>query len=310
MGAQNLGLRGIQGRFYQRLETVTADSWAGRIAMKVDTDQAQETYKWLGMTPAMRQWIGGRQAKGLRETGVTIVNSTYENTLEINVDELRRDKTGQINVRIDDLAGRTAEHWSKLLTDLIITPGNSYDGQAYFGTAHVDGASGTQINALTGSQITALSDVVTPADPTGAEMRVSILKVAQYIMGYKDDQGEPLNANAREFMIMVPMNMWAATMEAISVPTQIVSGAAVANPLTYMDGFRFSAVINPRLSATAVWYMFRTDAPAKPFIMQDELFETGMEDQTFLNNRILFGVKAIRAVGCGFWQYAAKCTNS
>jgi len=309
MGAQNLGLRGIQGRFYQKLETITADSWAGRIAMKVDTDQSQETYKWLGMTPAMRQWIGGRQAKGLRDTGITIVNSTYENTLEINVDELRRDKTGQINVRIDDLAGRTAEHWSKLLSDLLVTPGNAYDATAYFGTAHIEGASGTQVNACTASHITTL-DIATAAVPTGAEMRTNILGAAQYMMGYKDDQGEPLNANAREFMIMVPTNMWASTMEAISVPTQIVSGAAVANPLIYMDGFRFSAVINPRLSSTTTWYMFRTDASAKPFIMQDELFETGMEDQTFLNNRILFGVKAIRAVGTGFWQYAVKCTNS
>jgi phage major head subunit gpT-like protein len=77
-----------------------------------------------------------------------------------------------------------------------------------------------------------------------------------------------------------------------------------------MAGFGWDVVVNPRLTDDDLWYMFRTDGAVKPFIMQDEMFETGTQDDTFLNNRILFGVKAIRNVGNGYWQYAAACQFS
>lgn len=119
MGASGLGSRAIIGKFYAALEAVTGASWVGKIAMMMDSDQESETYKWLGMVPAMREWIGGRQAKGFRENGMTITNKTWESTLEILVDWIRRDKTGQIAIRIAELATRASEHDAKLLSTLI-----------------------------------------------------------------------------------------------------------------------------------------------------------------------------------------------
>jgi phage major head subunit gpT-like protein len=110
-----LSSRAIIGRFYMQLEQALGLNWWPRIAMQFSSDQASEEYKWLGMAPAMREWIGARMAKGLRDNGLTITNKTYESTLPIDVDEQRRDKTGQIQVRIDDLARRVAAHPVKLL---------------------------------------------------------------------------------------------------------------------------------------------------------------------------------------------------
>ena len=142
--------------------------WVDPVSMLFTSDQASETYAWLGQSPAMREWIGGREAKGFRENGITIANKKYEATLEIPLDWMRRDKTGQIQVRIDEMAQRANAHWAKLLTALIeageaATLGTCYDGQYFFDTDHSEGDSGTQSNDIS-------VDITTTTAPTAAEM--------------------------------------------------------------------------------------------------------------------------------------------
>ena len=102
MGASGLSSRAIIGSFYKALTAAARASWAPKVSMMFGTDQESETYKWLGMAPQMREWVGERMAKGLRENGITIENRTFEATLEVLRDELVRDKSGQIMARIAD----------------------------------------------------------------------------------------------------------------------------------------------------------------------------------------------------------------
>jgi hypothetical protein len=44
-------------------------AWVPRVALRVDSDQASEDYKWLGMSPVMREWVGGRAAQGGNGSG-------------------------------------------------------------------------------------------------------------------------------------------------------------------------------------------------------------------------------------------------
>jgi hypothetical protein len=154
------------------------------------------------MAPAMREWVGGRQAKGFRENGITIVNKRYEATLEVLLDEMRRDKTGQVMVRVAELAQRTNAHWAKLLSTLLIAGESAvcYDGQFFFDTDHAEGDSGAQDNDLS-------VDIAVTSAPTAGEMEGAILRLTQQILGFKDDQGEPMNEEARSFLVMVPVNM-------------------------------------------------------------------------------------------------------
>lgn len=92
MSAKGLSSRAIIGRFYQRLEQNPGLEWVAALSNYFTSDQESETYKWLGQVPVMREWIGGRQAKGFRENGITIENKHFEATLEVLVRELRRDK--------------------------------------------------------------------------------------------------------------------------------------------------------------------------------------------------------------------------
>ncbi|HUW35622.1 MAG TPA: Mu-like prophage major head subunit gpT family protein, partial [Planctomycetota bacterium] len=200
-----LGSRAIIGKFYHRLEQEEGKLYIPRIGMRFSSDQESETYRWLGQVPQMREWFGGRNPKGLSHEGITIANRKFESTLEISVDDLRRDKTSQISLRIGELAIRTASHWLKLLNTLIEAGTSSlcYDGHYFFDTAHAEGSSGTQLNALAAGQVPKL-DVTTATAPTPDEMASAILGVIGYMLGYKDDQGEPMNELAREFIVMVP----------------------------------------------------------------------------------------------------------
>ena len=129
-----LSSRAIIGQFYKRLNQNSGMEWIEAISNYFTSDQDTEEYAWIGQSPVMREWAGGRHAKGFTSNGITIENKHFEATLDIPLKHLRRDKTGQINVRIGELATRTNSHWALLLSKLI-TDGETlpcYDGKHFF----------------------------------------------------------------------------------------------------------------------------------------------------------------------------------
>lgn len=319
MGASALGSRAIIGKFFAALQQLTGQFWIDQVSMLFDSVQESETYKWLGQVPAMREFVGGRNAKAFSANGITIVNKVFEATLQVLVDEIRRDKTGQVQIRINELAQRAMSHWTKLLSTLISngtgsTSGLCYDGQYFFDTDHSEGDSGTQLNVLAAAQVTAL-DVGTAAAPTALESARAILGVIGYMMGYKDNEGEPMNENAQKFLVMTSPALWQHL--AGGVHSQTV-GSGESNPVTNIvskEGFDVQIVANARLTYTTQFVVIRTDAPAKAFIRQEEKPITVSalaegSDEEFNNRRHLYGIEAIRNVGYGYWQYAAHATLS
>lgn len=303
--------RAIIGEFYATLEQDVGTSWIDAISNRFESDQDSETYKWLGMSPAMREWVGGRQAKGFRENGITITNKEFEATLEVLVKEMRRDKTGQVMLRVREMAERTNSHWAKLLSTLIIAGEAAvcYDGQYFFDTDHTEGDSGSQSNDLT-------SDVTTTTAPTTGEMETAILKSIEAMLGFKDDQGEPMNENAREFLIMVPVPFMTAAAAALGSQIIVDSSTSRSNTILTMGslgGFKISMATNARLSWTTKFATFRADGQVKSLIRQEEEAVTmsaiaeGSELE-FNENKHRYGVKASRNVGYGYWQRACLTT--
>lgn len=303
--------KGILGVFYQELEDQLDAGWASMLGMEVASNQETETYRWLGMTPHMREWVGSRRAKGLRVEEYKLTNKVYESTLEIPLDDLRRDKFGALQIRIADLARRAgADHWEKLISELILANGTCYDGQSFFSSSHVSGDSGTLTNDLTSTEVPALN-VTTPSAPTRDEMVDAIIGVIQHAYTLKDDQGEPMNGNARGWLVMVPPNMYGPAVGAIS--DRLINSGSSNSLLN--QRFQVEAVANARLTSNTQLYVFRTDARAKPFILQSELPVTASvigagSEEEFKNRRWLFGCEAIRAAGYGLWQHAMRATLS
>jgi phage major head subunit gpT-like protein len=319
MGASGLSSRAIIGMFFNRLAQNVGTEWIDAVSMLFQSDQESETYKWLGMSPQMREWVGGRNAKGFRENGITIINKDYEATMEVLLKELRRDKTGQIRIRINELADRTNAHWAKLLSAKMILGSSEacYDTSYFFADAHSEGDSGSQDNNLS-IDISALPTGDTTGShgsttsPSIGEMSLCILQAIAAITGFKDDQGEPMNEGAKNFIVMVPSTLYPAALGACTVQ-YLPQG--MNNPLMASNAFNVIPVSNVRLNASwsASFAVFRTDGNTKPFIRQEELPVTiaavaeGSELE-FNENKHHYGVMASRNVGFGYWQHGCLVT--
>lgn len=319
MGAASVGSRAIIGSFYNRLETLTMTSWINQISMYFASNQSSEEYKWLGMSPRMREWIGGRHAKGLRDNGLTIINKKYEATLELDVDEMRRDKTGQIMIRLNEMALGTIEHWASLLSLFIdagegTTYGNAYDGVPFFSASHSNGDSGTWKNLLTSGDVSALN-IASATNPTPTEFSKAIFAVITYLMkNVKDDQGQLFNKTARNWVVTTGSpDIFVPLEQAVSNRVVIdTGGAAYDNPMP-QSKFRVSAEFNPELTAFNGFYITRIDSITKPFIRQEEVGVTmsavgeGSELE-FENDVHHYGVKALRNVGYAYPELMTKAT--
>ena len=309
MGAQGLGSRAIIGEFYAALEQNIGAGWIPGVSNLFESNQESETYKFLGLSPAMREFIGGRHAKGFRENGIIIENKKYKGKVEVMLDEIRRDKTDQVMMRVRELAQRTNAHWAKLLSTLLIggEAATCYDGQYFFDTDHAEGDSGTQSNDIGASATSATA-------PTAGEMEAAIMGSIEQILSFKDDQGEPMNEDAMEFNVMVPVSFMGPAASAIG--SEIISSSSNSIiTLGQLGGFKIGLTVNPRLTWTTKLATFRTDCESKALIRQEEEGVTvaaiaeGSELE-FNEEKHHYGVKAIRNVGYGLWQRSCLTTFS
>lgn len=306
----NYSSRAIIGRFYERLSETSAPAWVDNLAFRIDSNQASETIKWLGMTPVMREWVSGRAAKGFNSNGLTIENKLFEGTLLVNVDDARRDKTGQYMARIDELPVRAVQHRAKLLTDLILLGETTacYDGQYFFDTDHSEGDSGAQSNSIT-FDISNNGTGGTATAPLASTIQGAVLAGVQKIMGFKDDQGEPVNEGAMNFEVHVPVTYMGETIKALTMP---LVGGGDSNVLT-SNMFSLKPVINARLTWTTKLAVYCTDGTAKPFIEQvefdPEIAAIAEGSEMEINKREhLYTVTRSGNVAYGDWRKACLVT--
>lgn len=310
MGAEKLTSRAVMGMYSLALEQPTGLPWVNLIsnATPYGSDQETEEYAWLGQVPGMREWVGGRNAKGLRDQSYKIRNKEFESTLEFLVKELRRDKTGQIEMRISEHVNRADAHWAELLSTLIVNAEAQvcYDGEYFFDTDHTEGDSGTQDNDLTYAAATGTA-------PTAAEMSDAIFKAIQAMLGFKDDQGKPMNATASRFLVLIPPALMQVTASALS-DTIIVDGSTSrTNTLVNTKKFSVEFDVNPYLTDATKFYVFRIDSQVPPMIRQEEVpvevsaIAEGSELE-FTHKKHQYGLFASRAAGYGFWQFACLTT--
>jgi phage major head subunit gpT-like protein len=321
--SEHLSSPAIIGTFFHHLEGAFERSWVRELGMYFRSTQEIETYNWIGQSPAVREWIGSRLAKNLREFGLSLKNKTWELTLRLDIDQLRRDKTGQMIIRVIEASRRINTHWAKRLSTLMIngettTSGLAYDGQKFFDTDHSEGESGVQKNLLTYTEVPYLA-VAAVTMPTQEEMANAILGGINYMLGLKDDQGEPLHEEASNFMVMTGLRL--APVAAAACVKQTVaraSGAVTDNPLQGST-FKVTQRTNARLTDALGWddefVIFRTDGDVKPFILQEELPPTmssigAGSELEHRENAHEYGIKMINDAGYGDWRFAAKCRLS
>jgi len=300
MAVINTGLltKGLRSEFFNRFNKTT--NYYQDLSTRIPSTSNAETYKWLGTVPRMREWGTGRLAKGLRTESYSVENLKYESTIEVDRDEIADDQTGQIRIRIGELAQRAATHKDYIIAQLLIdgaTSGyNSYDGVTFFSDAHVSGDSGSQDNDLTFSATDA-------NDPTTEEFKGALKQAIGQMLTFKDDQGEPMPLNVSGLACVVPPTMVFTALEAVNATlinqtSNVLEGAA-------------RVIALPWLSDAATWYLLKTDGVVRPFIFQDrEPVEFGAltenSEDGFKREKLLFGVRARYRMTYGYWQFAVR----
>ncbi len=290
--------KGLNTAFQSRFDATKTHF--GDLSTPIKSDSDSEKYKWLGSTPRMREWGTGRLAKGVRTESYSVENQKYEATVEVDRDEISDDKTGQIRIRVEEMAQRAATHKDYLTSQLLINGGtagfNSYDGVSFFNNAHVSGASGAQDNSLTYT-------AVSVDDPTTLEFKGALRQAIATMMSYQDDVGEPANIDSDGLVCVVPPAMYFSALEA-------VNASIISNTSNVLAGVA-QVVSFPWLTNLSKWYLLKTNGVVRPLIFQDrEAVEftslTENSDETFKRDVFLFGVRARYALTYGLWTMAVS----
>jgi len=296
----NTGLltKGLRSEFFARFEAAPARY--RDFATRVASNGHGEVYRWLGSLPRMREWGDGRLARGLRSESYSLENLKYEATLEVDRDEIADDQTGQIRMRVGELAERAATHKDFLIAQLLdnghLAGFLAYDGLPFFSDNHVSGDSGAQSNLVTVGTSNASA-------PTAQEFRLSLIQAITRMLGLRDDQGDPMALSATGLYCVVPPNLLFTALEAIN--TTITNGTS-----NVLEGAA-RVVSFPWLASDDSWYLLKTDTVVRPFIFQDrepiEFTALAEEsDDAFKREKFLFGVRARYRIGYGYWQFAVK----
>jgi len=296
----NTGLltKGVRSEFFNRFEGT--QTHFQDLSTRIQSNSDTETYKWLGSLPRMREWGTGRVARGVRTESYSVENLKYESTLEVDRDEISDDKTGQIRIRIAELAERAATHKDYLISQLLINGESagfhSYDGVPFFADNHVSGDSGSQDNKLT-------SAATDPDDPTTVEFKEALKAAIGAMLAFKDDQGDPMALSAGGLIAVVPTTMLLTALETVN-STLVSSTSNVLQGAARIIAF-------PWITDASKWYLLKTDGVVRPFIFQDrEPIEfsalTEDSDEGFRREKFLYGVRARYRMTYGYWQFAVR----
>lgn len=306
---------GIIGMMLSIMEVMTVTPWSFDISHQ-NFDATEDTieYATASATPAMKRWIGGRDAKKLFAQSIELKSEEFETTLYDKVKNWMYDKTGMLSKRLQNFVGRSYTHWDKLASEALElgTSALTYDGAAFFSASHSTGSSGTIKNLVTASEITELN-VADTAKVTTAEAADIIYALVDHFQSFKDDVGEPIHEGLNRVMIMVPTRMGKAFRQAIAAQTITDTNGSRDNPLANGD-LEIIVRVNVRLTSTTALYAFALNGdPALILQQRGEVKMTSKaegSDYEHDTNQWEFGMSSERSVGLFCWQAAIKATIS
>jgi phage major head subunit gpT-like protein len=259
----------IRGEFYPAFESRVDAYGLADLVERTQSAVETETYRFVSGVPRMRKHTGQMALEPFRTYKIDVRNEEYRAEVMIPTKDIRRDQTGHIQRRINELAMSAAEHPVALIDDLLSagdtsTYGLAYDGQTFFDTDHVVGESGTINNAIAAAQVASLN-IATPAQPTAEEASKFLLDCIAYMMGWKDDKGRPINVNVNStWLVHCPPTMFGGMMAGVA-NANLAGGAT--NPLKQ---FNIRVVPNAGVDWTTEFAIFNVGKSTKPFILQEE----------------------------------------
>lgn len=254
---------------------------------------------WLGAAPQMREWLAEKQPAGLNKQSFSAVVKRYEASINVDMDAFKDARFNPYELRIREMS-RNAMRLPYELVSGLISGGSAalcYDGQFFFDTDHAEGSSGTQSNTLTGS------------GTTQANIETDFYLAMAAINGFKDDKAKPMSPTTFRPLVWIPNS---GTM---IQRFRTLQGATVISQTNNVLVNSFDIVVDPTLTDTNDWFMFRKDGVMKPFILVDreqphyaDNFDSKSDD-VFLRRVGTASVEARMVATYGMWQMAVKVAN-
>jgi phage major head subunit gpT-like protein len=252
-------LRDLTVTFDGAVRTAMANVFYPTVSTIINSTGADEKYAWLGSMPTVREWLGDRAFKELRAANFVLENKHWESSLLIKKTDIDDDRLGMYDMLMPDMGARAVQHPDKLLFDVIVggESAECWDGQNFFDTDHAWGSSGAQDNDLT-------FDATTGTTPTVEEFKTAYRNAVTALLGFKDDNGQPLNqptvGRLSDLTVLVPLGLRSMAYDATE--SQILSNS------TNVVIDRPTIAASPFLTDATKFYVFYTGSFLKPFVFQ------------------------------------------
>ncbi len=205
---QKITTRGVRGMILARLDTGNA-SWVNDIAMRITSDQAIESYAWLGSAPQLREFVGVASRRNCPNCPSPSRSRTMKARSASQSKDMRRDKlghdhdpreptgrpcagpSGEAPVGPDDRGGKPASAMTGSISSTPIIP---------------------KVRAASSRTRSARSRRPRPR-ATVDEFSRAVMLAIQQIMSVKDDKGTNRhNQSASEFQLQIPIACWASPL--------------------------------------------------------------------------------------------------
>lgn len=264
-----------------------------QIAMSVTSTGRANVYANMGEVPGMREWIGDKTISKYSGEAYTIVNKSYESTIEVKRDDIEDDQIGIYGNMSMDLADVAASKPDELIASLLNDgfTKKCYDGKAFFATDHKTD-SGTYSNKGTKKL-----KYGTLAEIEGS-LGVGMLSASEL----KRADGSP--SGLKYDTLIVPEAL--RTTAKLLTEAEFCSDGETPNP--YRNELKY--VVNPWLTSKDSWYLEVSGRAYKPFILQIRR-APAMVSQVDMNSADVFdravykyGVEARWGAGYGPWTLA------
>ena len=128
---------GFHTAFKDGLSSLAASQY-GRIATTIMSTTRENEYGWLGSVPNVREWIGDRVVNSISQSGYSIRNKSYENTISVSRDDIEDDNLGTYTPMFRSLGDAAGVHYDQLVFALLKAGFSTacYDKQYFFDTDH------------------------------------------------------------------------------------------------------------------------------------------------------------------------------
>lgn len=258
------------------------NSEAKILATEVQSNDLSEKYSWLGNFPNMKEWLGDRDVKALSDFGYALENKLFEASVTVPNLHIEYDKVGLYKPAIEQMAVNSKLFGSELVAQVLLggTENNCYDGKHFFAADHT---MGTTTYANMGA---------------GVLNSENILAGMMFMETIKSESGKTLRVKPN-IIVCGPLNR-ANVVAAIDKEYKV--GGETNTTYKAME-----YLILPEITDTT-WYMLDISKPLKPLILQvakDGIFEASNDDK-FMKDHALFGVKSFMNAGYGLWQLAFR----